>query len=131
VDGGYYENYGLTTACEIYDECKAQLIDLQLDKKINIHLITVINSVPKQEVRTKEDILQGQYLAIPMAILNVHFGGYAETARALAKRKLGKNYHEITFSGKVPLTRILTSDNCHLMEDSLQVQLQPLQTILK
>ena len=128
VDGGYFENYGLATAYDVYKSCQKQVETLNLGKKVKIHIITAVNSVDKSKnYKNVEECLQGQYVAVPTAMYNVHFGGYSEYARKMVKSELNKSgifYHEIAFDGSVPLTRILTKNNCNKMDSVMKKQLQ-------
>ncbi|MFT3827812.1 MAG: hypothetical protein QM731_28100 [Chitinophagaceae bacterium] len=111
VDGGYYENYGLATALDVYYNLKK--IDSNAAKRVKILLIK--NS--KQEAKIESH--SPQYLAPLNGALSSPFTGHANNLLAEAKRVLDSaNLYVTTFdadSMKVPLTRTLTSRHINAM----------------
>lgn len=138
VDGGYYENYGITTGLDIYRRCKHLLSDTcsgipdSLRVKVRLMLIAV-NNDPGSSGSTRSDKKVNQWLAPVSAMFNTRFGGQAEYMRAIARIELGRQYVEINTddSNDVPLTRVLTRSNMNKLRgmmrtaiDSLKPQIQ-------
>lgn len=125
VDGGYYENYGLTTALDLYEYCsklikKRQNAQDTLFSKLRVILIS-INNAPEYPT---DDILHpvNQWAAPAAAVFNTRFGGQSEYMRTVAKRQAGGQYFEINNrpENDVPLTRVLTSKNMCQMDSVIK-----------
>ncbi len=130
VDGGLYENYGLTTALEIFDACQKQLNNYQQNKdsrvarrfgKVKMYIVAVINAQwgmpPIQPVN--------QLFAPIEASYNAHFSGYSEKIRYDVQHRSDLPYSEIVFDrGVVPLTRVLTERNIKALDETLIVKLK-------
>jgi hypothetical protein len=133
VDGGYFENYGLTTASEIKTCLENHLSKDTTHKKVIIpYIISIINSrssTLKDKMETGKIASASQALAPILTTFNVHFGGYAEKVREEAKRR--GHYYEIVLDTEVPLTRILTDRNIKKMDATLLRQLKDLPDFIK
>jgi hypothetical protein len=136
VDGGYFENYGLATASEIYRALQAHIaqkiaqtandtVTQNRYKRVKMNVLAIINSdgeLLKNKLENGRLKPTSQALAPIMATFNVHFGGYASKVRTEIKRTCGEDhYYEYVFKGDVPLSRILTEGNVQDM-DSLMYQ---------
>ncbi len=113
VDGGYYENYGLTTGLDVFRYLRDSL---HIPFK-NLKLILIKNSlqVPVESGH------QQQFFAPLAGAMNAPFTGHANNLLAQAKRDLFDTSHifVIEFDGekmKVPLTRGLTKKHIDVME---------------
>ncbi|MDX2136240.1 MAG: hypothetical protein SFV52_15760 [Saprospiraceae bacterium] len=124
VDGGYFENYGITTGLDIFRRCEQVLADttnaLSAELRSRVRLVMIaVNNAP--ETATDQTYTEAnQWLAPVSAVFNTRFGGQAEYMRTIAGIELGDRYWEINKrgSGGVPLTRVLTTRNM-LEMDSL------------
>lgn len=112
VDGGYYENYGLTTALDIYD----YLVKTDPKLKSRLKIILIKNS--RQE--PVNDQKQLQLLAPLVGVMNAPFTGHANHMEQYVKNKISdENFIRIKFDNKryrVPLTRALTTRQIDSMD---------------
>ncbi len=105
VDGGYYENYGVSTALDVFHFLKSEtLVDPS-----RIKLILIKNSKQEPEVSSTKV----QVIAPLIGAMQAPFTGHANHLWEECKRVMGKeNVIDIVFDAdayKVPLTRALTS----------------------
>ncbi|MEO6039116.1 MAG: hypothetical protein ABIQ93_11950, partial [Saprospiraceae bacterium] len=129
VDGGYYENYGLTTALELSRMFKVvKQENPKAFSRFKIHIICVVNSdahigesdLPHQTVSHSVN----QFQAPVTALLNTPFSGHASQLRWQMKYVFHPDslfdYSEIVLpnSVNVPLSRILTQANIKKMDDA-------------
>ncbi len=96
VDGGYYENYGLTTAYELIRFCADSLKTTAKYKGIRLHLIAIINS----QDAVSDNTIQGirQITAPVQGIMGATFGGHADHKRLEIEAKSGHDdftFHKI------------------------------------
>lgn len=122
VDGGYYENYGLTTAYELVRFCVDSVKIIPKYAGIRLHLIAIINS---QEV-VADNTIQGirQVTAPVQAIMSATFGGHADHKLKEIKAISGhKNFsfYEIKLpytddKSIVPLSRMLSVQSMEYMD---------------
>lgn len=112
VDGGYFENYGLTTAMDLYEYLIKN--NSKLEKRLKILLIK--NSL--QEVNTDKTSIQ--LFAPLVGVMNAPFTGHANhMQKSIDYRFDGRNkFYTIAFNAKkngVPLTRALTLKHINSM----------------
>ena len=123
VDGGYYENYGLTTAYELIRFCADSLKTLPKYKGIRLHLIAIINS----QDAVSDNTIQGinQITAPVQAIMGSIFGGHADHKLLEMRAKSGRdgfNFHEIQLpygedeKDLVALSRMLSMNSMRFMD---------------
>jgi hypothetical protein len=130
VDGGLYENYGLTTALEIFDACQKQLFNYRQNKdmkvarrfgKVKMYIVSVINA--QWGMPAIQSV--NQLFAPIEASYNAHFSGYSEKIRYDVQHRSDLPYSEIPFDrGVVPLTRVLTERNIRALDETLTRKLQ-------
>lgn len=139
VDGGYYENYGISTILEIYNVCQRwknqkSSGDTTLNKykdRFEFYVVSLINA-PYEPVGTKVDTIPlqsstpNQIVAPAIAIYNTPFRGHAETMRMeLVKQIDPKRYFEIRLQKPgLPLTRVLTTSNLNTMDEAMTEELK-------
>jgi hypothetical protein len=116
VDGGYYENYGITTALDIYYHLANTLkVDTTRIKMILIKNSNQDTKDPKEKI---------QILAPLIGAINSPFTGHANELLQEANRVLGpKRFHVITFDAeaeRVPLTRSLNQYHINSMKQWVQ-----------
>jgi len=113
VDGGYYENYGLATALDVY-----AFLGINYQSRVKVLLIK--NSKQEAEVSVE----QAQYLAPVVGALRAPFTGHANHLLEETRRHLGyQNVFETIFDAdvaKVPLSRTLTRRHVAVMNSYLQ-----------
>lgn len=139
VDGGYYENYGLTTAYELVHFCADSLKKTPKYAKINLHLIAIINS----QDAVADNTIQGisQITAPVQAIMGATFGGHADSKLLEMRSKSGKEgfiFHEIQLpktddKSVVPLSRMLSMKSMVYMDkmvDSMRLK-SPMKDMIK
>jgi hypothetical protein len=122
VDGGYYENYGLTTAYELIRFCADSLKTLPQYKGIRLHLIAINNSQDAVADNTIKGI--SQITAPVQAIMGATFGGHADhkLKEIRANSKKGDfNFYEIKMpytddKSIVPLSRMLSIKSMRYMD---------------
>ncbi len=131
VDGGYYENYGLTTAYELIHFCADSLKIIPKYKGIRLHLIAIINS----QDAVADNTIQGisQITAPVQAIMGATFGGHADH-KLLDMRAKSEHedftFHEIQLpktddKSVVPLSRMLSMKSMlYLDSAALKMRLQ-------
>ena len=139
VDGGYYENYGISTILEIYNVCqnwkhKKSAMDTTLDKyksRFEFYVVSLLNDPYEQEgVDVSTFPLQSstpnQIVAPALAIYKTPFRGHAETMRMeLVKQMDPKRYFEIRLhQSGLPLTRVLTTSNLNTMDEAMTEELE-------
>ncbi len=122
VDGGYYENYGLTTAYELIRFCADSVKTMPKYKGIRLHLIAIINS---QEV-VADNTIEGisQVTAPVQAIMGATFGGHADHKLKEIRAMSGRNnfsFYEIKLpytddKSIVPLSRMLSIQSMEYMD---------------
>ncbi|MES2775008.1 MAG: hypothetical protein V4722_12530 [Bacteroidota bacterium] len=117
VDGGYFENYGLATALDIFEHI--QRIDTSSARRIKFILIK--NSL--QDAKIDKAAIQ---LVAPLAgAISSPFTGHANHFLKLFDNRFGSSrFHKILFNGdsyKVPLTRALTKNHIDSMNVFLHV----------
>jgi hypothetical protein len=122
VDGGYYENYGLTTAYELIHFCADSLKILPQYKGIRLHLIAIINS----QDAVADNTIQGinQITAPVQAIMGATFGGHANHTLLQMRAKSGHEdftFYEIQLpfpsdTCSVPLSRMLSGKSMKFMD---------------
>lgn len=125
VDGGYYENYGLTTAYELVRFCADSLKTTPKYAKIRLHLIAIINS----QDAVADNTIQGisQITAPVQAIMGATFGGHADHKLLEMRRKSGKEgftFYEIQLpktddKSVVPLSRMLSMKSMIYMDKAV------------
>ncbi len=142
VDGGYYENYGLTTAYELIHFCADSLKILPQYKGIRLHLIAIINS----QDAVADNTIQGinQITAPVQAIMGATFGGHANHKLLDMHAKSGHEdftFYEIKLplpkdakAPPVPLSRMLSIKSMGFMDtmamDSM-IKLPPMKDMKK
>jgi hypothetical protein len=129
VDGGYYENYGLTTAHELVRFCADSLKTMPKYKGIRLHVIAIINS----QDAVADNTIQGisQITAPVQAIMGATFGGHADHKLLEMRRKSGHEnftFYEVQLpktddKSVVPLSRMLSLKSMKYM-DSMGVQMR-------
>lgn len=123
VDGGYYENYGLTTAYELIRFCADSLKTTPKYKGIRLHLIAIVNS----QDAVSDNTIQGikQITAPVQAIMGATFGGHADHKLLEMRAKSGRdgfNFHEIQLpygedqKDLVALSRMLSIKSMRFMD---------------
>lgn len=116
VDGGYYENYGLSTGLDIYYYLK-NVKNVPADR-LKILLIRNSRQVPNESGH------QIQLFAPLAGAMNSPFTGHANHLLEEARRIVGmNNFHVITFnadSARVPLTRSLTEGHINSMRQFIE-----------
>jgi hypothetical protein len=137
VDGGYYENYGLTTAYELVRFCTDSLKTIPKYKGIRLHLIAIINS----QDAVADNTIQGinQITAPVQAIMGATFGGHADHKLLEMRRKSGHEdfiFHEVQLpktsnESVVPLSRMLSQKSMKYMDDMVVEMRSQLGKILK
>jgi hypothetical protein len=122
VDGGYYENYGLTTAYELIHFCADSLKILPQYKHIRLHLIAIINS----QDAVADNTIQGinQITAPVQAIMGATFGGHAN--HILLEMRAKSRHEDFSFyeiqlpytddKSAVPLSRMLSFKSMAFMD---------------
>jgi hypothetical protein len=122
VDGGYYENYGLTTAYELVRFCADSLKIMPKYAGIRLHLIAIVNS----QDAISDNTIQGinQITAPVQAIMGATFGGHADHKLLEMRAKSGRdgfNFYELQLPYKdsqlnlVPLSRLLSKKSMDFM----------------
>jgi hypothetical protein len=150
VDGGYYENYGLPTAFEIYKTLE-KVIEKNKNRpgfaRFRPVLLAVINSAESANLSCADGPeafrFMGKNPARPVVAhlqtaLNSPFGGHADQVRCRVKTAIESDskgdYFEIIYQNEdgasVPLTRILTRQNMQTMDKSWEKSAAPI-AILK
>lgn len=113
VDGGYYENYGLTTALDIYEFIEKHCPP-NITKRLKFILIRNSNQLPI------DDHTSYQLLAPLVAVMNAPFTGHANHIMTYIENRFGKDkFKIITFDAdlyNVPLTRALTLGHIDSMD---------------
>ena len=137
VDGGYYENYGLTTAYELVNFCADSLKTMPQYKGIRLHLIAIINS----QDAVADNTIQGinQITAPVQAVMGAIFGGHANHTLLEMRRKSGHEdftFYEVrlptgTDESVVPLSRMLSLKSMKYMDDMVAEVREQLRKILK
>jgi hypothetical protein len=137
VDGGYYENYGLTTAYELVRFCADSLKMMPKYKGIRLHLVAIINS----QDAVSDNTIQGisQITAPVQAIMGATFGGHAEHKLLEMKRKSGHEdftFYEVRLpagndESVVPLSRMLSLKSMIYMDKQVVEMHEKLRNILK
>jgi len=138
VDGGYYENYGISTILEIYNVCQywkkeISATDTTLNKykhRFEFYVVSLLNDPYEREgvdVNTiqLQSSTPNQIVAPALAIYKTPFRGHAETMRMeLVKQIDPKRYFEIRLhKSGLPLTRVLTSSNLNTMDEAMTEEL--------
>lgn len=146
VDGGYYENYGITTILEIYNICQQWKKvkspgDTTLNKykdRFEFYVVSLINA-PYEKENTKVDTIQlqtstpNQIVAPAIAIYKTPFRGHAETIRMELMEQIDStHYFEIRLNNRgLPLTRVLTTSNLNTMDKAMTEELERFYRFLK
>jgi hypothetical protein len=126
VDGGYYENYGLETALDLYNACK----DWQkkhnsnaLAQKLCFYILPVMNENPYSSGQDSNLVMNktkpGEGLIPLVTLYATPFSGHSMTAmeRVKATLKPINAFHLIIQTQKkLPLTRVLTEKNMDSMD---------------
>jgi hypothetical protein len=123
VDGGYYENYGLTTAYELIRYCADSLKMQSKYKGIRLHLVAIINS----QDAVADNTIQGisQITAPVQAVMGSIFGGHADHKLLEMEAKSGKDgfiFHKIQLpkideNSYVPLSRMLSMKSIKYLDN--------------
>ncbi|WP_336517765.1 hypothetical protein [Pollutibacter soli] len=118
VDGGYFENYGLATALDLYNLVRK--LDSSNAKRIKFILIK--NSL--QNAKDSVENLAVQLTAPLSGAMSSPFTGHANHFLQLFENEFGKErFRVFTFDDeryKVPLTRALTRRHIKSMDDFIQ-----------
>jgi hypothetical protein len=139
VDGGYYENYGLTTAYELIRFCVDSIKIQPKYAGIRLHLIAIVNSQDAVSDNTIQGISQ---IGAPVqAIMGATFGGHADTKLLEMRAKSGvEGFSFYTLQlpktddkSAVPLSRMLSMKSMIYMNKAASEMRQksPLKDMMK
>jgi hypothetical protein len=111
VDGGYYENYGLTTAGEVYRMAQNVINKHPRFRNVRLKLVMIANAQTGSATNLNS---MSQTMIPPTAMYQTAFGGHAESALTDCRADMPQNcFYEVVLDeggnfDEVPLSRLLS-----------------------